>query len=106
MYPNFVQRTIAVADLVSARLCEHDTSCIRQPRDALGIVHDTLLDVAITAHLEHARAAAVAGNREEFGRRCEHADRLARRHAPGRLTEVDALLDAGLEYCTDLPNRL
>lgn len=97
MCPNIVQRAVAVADLASARLCEHNTSCIRQPRQALGIIGDTLLDVTITMHLDRARGALAAGDREAFGRRCEHADRLARRHAPGRIDEIEALLETGLD---------
>jgi hypothetical protein len=87
-----------------ARLCKHDTSCVRQSYGALRIVCDTLLDVIITAHLEHARAAVVAGNREEFGRRCECAEQLARRHAPDRLAEIEDLLEASFNEQMDLPD--
>jgi hypothetical protein len=101
MSPNIVQRALAVVDLVSAQLCKHDTSCIRQPRRALRVVYDALLDVTITVHLEHARAASTAGDREGFGRHCEYAERLARRHAPDRLGEVETLLEAGLKERAD-----
>jgi hypothetical protein len=101
MSSNVVQRALAVADLVSAQLCKHDTSCVRQPRATLRVVCDTLFDVTITTHLEHAHAASAAGDREGFGRHCEYAERLARRHAPGRLGEVETLLEAGLEERAD-----
>jgi hypothetical protein len=105
MSPNVVQRALAVADLVSARLCKHDTSCIRQPRTALRIVGDTLLDATITAHLEHASAAVAAGDRRDFERHCEYADRLARRHAPDRLGEIEGLLEANHERCPGSSSR-
>jgi|AntDeeMinimDraft_5_1070356.scaffolds.fasta_scaffold03939_2 hypothetical protein len=94
MCPNTVQHALVAADLVSARLCKNDTSCVRQPRQALGIVRDTLLDATISMHLEHARAAVANGEREEFDRHCEYANRLARGHAPDRVDEVERLLEA------------
>lgn len=95
MCPNFIQRAVAAVDLVSAQLAKNNTSCVRQPHEAFRVVRDTLLDATITIHLEHAHAAVVAGDREDFGRRCEYAVRLARRQAPGRIDDVERVVAAG-----------
>lgn len=95
MCPNVVQYALVAADLASAQLCKHDTSCVRQPRQALGIIHDTLLDAMISIHLEHARDAIANGDREIFERRCERAGRIARWYAPARLADVEQVVETG-----------
>ena len=91
---NWVQRAVAAIDLVSAQLSKANTSCLRHPLQSLRIVRETATHAAITAHLEQAREDVASGDREGFERRCEHAGRLARWHAPDRLDDVERLLEA------------
>lgn len=94
MCSNVIQRAVAVADHLSAELSKANTSCVRQPFQSLRIIRETATNAVITAHLEQARADVSSGDREGFERHCEHAERLARWHAPDRLEDVEQLLEA------------
>ena len=95
MSPNIVQRTVAAADLASAQLAQRNTSCLRHPLQSLGVISETALNAIITRHLGYARDAIATGDHEAFERRCEHAGRIARWHAPDRLEDVEGVLKQG-----------
>lgn len=63
----------------------------------------TLINRMITANLEQAHEYAVHDNREGFERHCAHAERLAERHAPGRITDVEQVLAADPGLLGDPP---
>ncbi|WP_241431264.1 hypothetical protein [Halococcus thailandensis] len=70
-------------------------NCLRHPFRTLKQVHATLVHRAITANLEQAHEHATNGNFEGFERHCGHAERLAERHAPGRVDDVGRVAAAG-----------
>jgi hypothetical protein len=70
-------------------------NCLRHPFQALNRVHETLVHRTITANLEQAHEHAANGNDEGFERHCGHAERLAERHAPGRVEDVERIVAAG-----------
>lgn len=70
-------------------------NCLRRPLQTLNRIHATLVHRTITANLEQAREYAANDNREGFERHCGHAERLAERHAPERVEDVERIVAAG-----------
>jgi hypothetical protein len=68
---------------------------LRHPFQTIRTVRATLIDRAIIANLKQAREYAANGNHEGFERHCGHAERLAERHAPGRVDDVERVAAAG-----------
>lgn len=68
---------------------------LRHPLRTLNRLHASLVHRTITANLEQAHEYAVHGDREGFERHCDHAERLAERHAPGRVDDVERVVAAG-----------
>jgi|AntDeeMetagen285_2_1112576.scaffolds.fasta_scaffold22359_1 hypothetical protein len=64
-------------------------NCLRHPLRTLSEIHASLIHRTITANLEQAHEHATNGNREGFERHCAHAGRLAQRHAPDRMGDVE-----------------
>lgn len=85
MSSNFVQRTVAAFDLVSAQLAQRNSKPLRE----------TAASAIVTRHLDRARGALANGDRAGFERRCQRASRLAYRHAPDRVEDVESTLTAG-----------
>lgn len=76
-------------------------NCLRHPFRTLKQVHATLVHRTITANLEQAREHAANGNFEGFERHCAHAERLAERHASGRVDDVGRVAAAGSDLFGD-----
>jgi limonene-1,2-epoxide hydrolase len=70
-------------------------NCLRHPVQTFSRFHASLIDQTITANLRQAREHAANGNNEGFERHCGHAERLAERHAPGRVDDVERVAAAG-----------
>ncbi|WP_273837239.1 hypothetical protein [Halococcus sp. PRR34] len=66
----------------------------RHPLQTLNRLRTTLVHRTITANLEQAHEHAINGNYEGFERHCGHAERLAERHAPDRVDDVDRVVAA------------
>ena len=95
MSPNFVQRTVAAFDLASAQLAQRNSTPLRGRLRSLTDLRQTAANAIVTRHLERARGALANGDRPGFERRCERASRLAHRHAPDRVEDVESTLTAG-----------
>ena len=78
-----------------------DLNCLRHPLRALKNVHESLVDQAIDANLRCAADHAASGNYQGFHRHCGHAENLARRHEPDRLTEIERVAMNGVESITN-----
>jgi hypothetical protein len=76
-------------------------NCLRHPVQTFSRFHASLIDQTITANLKQAREHAANGNNEGFERHCGHAERLAERHAPGRVEEVERVAAAGPDLLGD-----
>ena len=92
MSPNFVQRTIAAFDLASAQLAQRNSTPLRSRLHSLTHLRQTAANAIVTRHLDRARGALANGDRAGFERRCERASRLAHRHAPDRVEDVESIL--------------
>lgn len=68
---------------------------LRHPLRTLNRLRTTLVHRTITANLEQAHEHASNGNYEGFKRHYGHAERLAERHAPGRVDDVERVVAAG-----------
>lgn len=75
-------------------------NCLRHPLRTLKNVHASLVDQAIDANLRCAADHAANGNYQGFHRHCGHAENLARRHEPDRLTEVERVAMKDVESIT------
>lgn len=76
-------------------------NCLRHPFRTLKQVHATLVHRTITANLEQAREHAANGNFEGFERHCGHAERLAERHAPSCVDDVERVAAASHDLLGD-----
>ena len=76
-------------------------NCLRHRIRTLGRLHASLIDRTITAILEQAREHAANGNHEGYERHYEHAERLAQRHAPSRVDDVERVAAAGPDLLGD-----
>lgn len=81
------------------------SSWIRHPLRTLRTLHATIVDRTITANLHRAQEYAYNENREGFIRHIGHAARLAQRHAPNRVTEVEQVAQATVDLLADSTER-
>ena len=95
----------AVVHVVSLSPRGEMSSWIRHPLRTLRTLHATIVDRTITANLDRAREHAHNQNREGFIRHIGHAARLAQRHAPDRVADVEHVAQTTLDLSADSTER-